>query len=498
MPNAMTMANDLESILREYRELAAPYLDAEGNITKSIPDETQGRLTDLHQRGVALKTSIAEERNRAQTQDMANLNDFLNKPDRAPLHALNADDDGRKTLNRLGWDVQNGIILAPTSIPNPLLMGDHKVEMFGEDVLFGEIPTDDPAAAVYFKTMRAAFQPGYREAFTHWLRNATKFRSESMAFSMLNGREQAALSEGSDPSGGFMVPPDVQAEMLVRTAQKSVMRRLARSVTTSRDKVVFPRVAANTGAGLGSIYSSGFVGGWVGETPAFTDTDPAFGTFEVGLKKLRVATKLSNDFLSDAAVNILAWLSVNGAENMALVEDSGFIAGDGSPLQPLGILNSAAATVDVEGSTANTISNTTAAAGSAPKLIDVQYALPSQYAENANWLMRRAIEGKIRKLVDFQSRFMWPALSGSAFAGTPRTLMDDPINNSEFVPNDGTDTNKVLIYGDFTNYIIAQRAQITTVVLRERFADNDQTGIILFERVGGALWNEDAIRIGVV
>jgi HK97 family phage major capsid protein len=35
-------------------------------------------------------------------------------------------------------------------------------------------------------------------------------------------------------------------------------------------------------------------------------------------------------------------------------------------------------------------------------------------------------------------------------------------------------------------------------VLRERFADTDQIGLILFARVGGALWNVDAVRVGVV
>ncbi len=76
--------------------------------------------------------------------------------------------------------------------------------------------------------------------------------------------------------------------------------------------------------------------------------------------------------------------------------------------------------------------------------------------------------------------------------------MGYPIDNSDFMPNDGTDANAVILYGDLSAYIIGQRAQITSVVLRERFADTDQVGIILFERVGGAVWNPDAMRIGIV
>ena len=66
------------------------------------------------------------------------------------------------------------------------------------------------------------------------------------------------------------------------------------------------------------------------------------------------------------------------------------------------------------------------------------------------------------------------------------------------MPADGAANNTPLIVGDFSNYIIGQRTQITSVVLRERFADSDQVGIILFERVGGAAYNFDAFRIGYV
>jgi HK97 family phage major capsid protein len=320
-----------------------------------------------------------------------------------------------------------------------------------------------------------------------------------MAYNMLSDIEQKALSEGTDTAGGFLVPPDVQAEILVRLPQSSVMRRLGRVVTTSRDKLTWPRVQAK--ATDGSIYSSGFVGGWVGETPAFSDTDPAFGTFEIAIKKARVATKLGNDFLSDAAANVLAFLAQNGAENMGLVEDNGFIAGLGTPLEPLGVLEGGATTVDVEGSVDNTFSNNAteaaAATGSAPKLITLVYTLPSQYANGASWLMRRATEGNVRKFEDANGRPLWPPLMGSGLAAAPREILSYPVNNSEFMPAIGADA-KIIIFGDLSNYIIAQRAQITTVVLRERFADTDQTGIILFERVGGALWNEDAIRIGAL
>ena len=100
--------------------------------------------------------------------------------------------------------------------------------------------------------------------------------------------------------------------------------------------------------------------------------------------------------------------------------------------------------------------------------------------------------------MDAGGRFLWPSQTESGFAATPRQLMGYPVYNSDFMEADGTDANRVLAYGDLSAYIIAQRAQITSVVLRERFADTDQTAIILFERVGGNIFNLDAVRLGIV
>lgn len=473
---------------------------------KGLPTEKAGEWSAMLQKAGELKGEIdSETKLENDKQSLADIDRYLNDPVRNNAHGhINNDDDGRKALRAQGWEIKGGMVYAPHSQEGQTfaridgtktVLG--KQEMFPEEVLFGDIPENDPIAAHYFKQVRASMQPSYKTAYTRYMRFAVQHRSEGMAFNMLAPSEQKALSEGADANGGFLVPPDTQGEVLARVAQMAIFRQFARVQTTSRDYITWPMVKAH--ASSGSIYSSGFVGGWAGETPAFTDTDPGFQQFAVPIKKIRVATKLSNDLVADAAVNILSWLAMNGSENMALVEDSGFLTGDGTALQPLGILNtSGITTVDVEGSTSNTISNTTSAAGTAPKLITLAYALPSQYLNRSRWFMRRTIEGKIRGLVDAQGRFMWPAATEGSFAQVARTLMGYPVENSDFMPNDGADANKVLLYGDLSYYIIGQRAQITSVVLRERFADTDQVGIILFERVGGACWNPDAFRIGIV
>lgn len=477
----------------------------------TMPAEATAEDEQLHERALKVREAIEQEKVRARDADFDDLLHYQNDPSyRIPVGAhVNSDDSGRKTIESAGWKIKSGVIVRETSL------GDYP--MYEEEVLFGPLPENSSEREFYTLT-RAAIQPEYRDAYVKFIKLVARTGEKSTALSMMSGAEQKALSEGLDTAGGYLVPPDVQAEIFARTAQQAVIRQLARVINTSRDRVMWPRVepaSASTGSppgntGGGSIFSSAFVGTWFGESASQNDIDPVFGTVDIGIRKIRCSTKMSNDFISDAVTNIPAFLATDGGRNMALVEDNGFLRGQqlGNPsLEPNGLLSEtalqaggASAVLIEDSSTANNIANAGYAAGtgSAGRIIGLAYALPAQYVQGASWVCRRSVEGKIRALQDGQGRFLWPPAIASGFAAVTRELLGMPIYNSDFVPADGTDTNQVLILGDWSAYIIAQRAQITSTVLRERYADTDQTGIILWERVGGGLTNPDAFRVGVV
>lgn len=482
------LATELEQVKAQATAIITEFKD------KPIPAEKRAELETLMGKAGDLKGQVVDLEDReAKARDLSDLDTFLNKPQYRVPHGIGGGEDATKSaLKTAGWEVKAGMIHAPTSLGKT-------VEMYPEAVLFGDIP-DDRDSAQFVKTTRAAFQPEYRDAYDHWLRLSFRLKDDAKAFTMLAPAEQKALSEGIDTAGGYLVPPDVQAEVLVRLPMMAVMRSLARVVTTSRDVLRFPRIqpagatAGGMASGGDSIFTSGFVGDWAGETPVFADVDPKFGTFEVAIKKIRVATKLSNDLMADAVYNPLAFLAVDGSRNMALVEDKGFVAGVGDALHPTGVLNGGSPTVDITGTTTHTISNTTAALGSATKIMNVQAQLPEQYQPGASWLMHRLARLDIRSLVDAQNRFIWAA----GFEAQLHELLGKGLKTSDFMTRPAAANDVGLVYGDFSAYIIGQRAQITTTILRERFADSDQTGIILWERVGGGVWNTDAFRLGNV
>lgn len=456
----------------------------------TMPSDVADEDATLVTRAMEIAKAIEVENLHIRDMQMAKFDDWADRPAAPFRHAINDEDDSYARLTRGGWDIQNGMVMKETST-------GQSVAFCPEEVLVGPIPGDDPVTAQYFKQTRAIFKTEYRNAYVKWLKAPYHGEGGDQAALRHVGQEMNALQEGQSDLGGFLVPPDVQAEMLQRMAQTAVMRRLCRVVPTSRDKLQWSAVSA--ASSNGTIYSSGFVGSVAGETPAFSDTDPAFEQFEVSIKKFRTATKLSNDFIADAANNVLAWIAQNGSENLGLVEDYYFLNGNGTGNQPLGLLNCGLSTTSVEGSTTDHISNTISNAGSAPLIDALPYLVPAQYVANASWLMARSTEGKIRGLVDANARPWWmPQQVAGGSGTTPKELGGYPVYNSDFVPVGGTNANKVLIFGDFRNYIIGQRQAMSTVILRERFADNDQTGIIINERAGGALWNTDSMYLGIV
>ena len=241
-----------------------------------MPAELKMKLEALLSKAEELKPKLdLEHELEKKATQVRDLHQYLETPQyKVPRGPINADSDGRKTLLSAGWEIKSGIVYAPTS------MGLHP--MYPERVITGEAHGEDEEK--YFHQVLAVLQPEYKEVFNKWFAQAIRTKNEAMAFTLLEPSEQKALSEGIDQSGGYLVPPDMQAEVLARLPMNAVMRSLAMVRQTSRDVLRFPRIqpapgtasgmAGTAGADGGSIFTSGFVGSWAGETPAFQDVDP--------------------------------------------------------------------------------------------------------------------------------------------------------------------------------------------------------------------------------
>jgi HK97 family phage major capsid protein len=315
--------------------------------------------------------------------------------------------------------------------------------------------------------------------------------------------ERHTLTVASDGAGGYTVPADSRTNILSRLPALSKIGALVTTQPTSRDALEWPRVVPN--ANSESIYTSAFVGSMVGEQPATTagQNEPSFGMFTIPMKNARSQARLSFNLVGDAEFDILSFLQSDGALNMALLREQQIIAGTGIGANCKGIItysgdgtDGTIATVDVEGSTSNEISNTAAAVGSAPKILDLIYAVPAQYRQLPSFrvAMTSLQEKKIRQLIDANGNFLW----APGFAATPDTLLGYSIAVSEFMENGGTNGNRVLLAGAFDQLIVGVRQDLSVAVYQERFADLDQVAIFLRQRFGPGVTNNDAFRIGIV
>src|SRR5690606_28354613 len=111
-----------------------------------------------------------------------------------------------------------------------------------------------------------------------------------------------------DTAGGFLVPEDVQTEVIKKLATMAVIRRLARVIQTGRDLVTFPRVNYSTD----DKYTSGVRFTWTGETPASSTahraTEPVFGQIAIPVHTAMASLAISQNLLEDSMFNLSAYI----------------------------------------------------------------------------------------------------------------------------------------------------------------------------------------------
>ena len=116
-------------------------------------------------------------------------------------------------------------------------------------------------------------------------------------------------------------------------------------------------------------------------------------------------------------------------------------------------------------------------------LLDLIGSVDPAYQGNARFMFNFSTLTALRKLVDGVNRPLWEP---NVQAGAVSTLLGMPYTINQNMASIGAG-NKSVLFGDFKNYLIREVAQDRLVVLRERFADTDEIGIVLLSRRDGQL-----------
>ncbi len=295
--------------------------------------------------------------------------------------------------------------------------------------------------------------------------------------------ESKALSAGSNPDGGYLVPEETEAQVMQALKDVSPIRAIAgiRQVSST----VYKKPFSISGPGTG----------WVGETAARPETtSPTLAELSFPTMELYAMPAATSTLLDDSAVNIDEWIAEEVRTAFAEQEGAAFVNGDGIN-QPSGFLNA----TKVENSLwswGNLGYLATGVAGGFPTtnasdvLIDLIYAVKAGYRANAHFVMNRATQAEIRKFKDANGNYIWqPAVSPEAAP----TLMNVPIAESEDMPDIATDSFSIA-FGNFERgYLIVDRVGIR--VLRDPYSSKPYVLFYTTKRVGGGVQDFDAIKL---
>jgi len=305
------------------------------------------------------------------------------------------------------------------------------------------------------KTGRAA--AGYKKAFWNAMRSKTP-----------NTEVLNALSIGTDSEGGYLVPDEFERTLVAALEEENIIRSLAHVITSSSGDKKIPVVASNGAAS------------WVDEGAAIPESDDTFGQVNLGAHKLATLLKISEELLNDSAFNMEQYTAREFGRRIGRAEEEAFITGSGTG-RPTGFLTTAQVGVTTAGATAITLD----------EVIDLYHSLREPYRRKAVFILNDMTVKAIRKLKDTTGQYLWQP---SVIVGAPDTILGRPIKTSSYMPAVEVGS-KVIAFGDFSYFWIADRQGRSFKRLNELYAANGQVGFLGSQRVDGKLILPESIKL---
>ena len=279
-----------------------------------------------------------------------------------------------------------------------------------------------------------------------------------------------ALQVGTLSEGGYTVPDEFDRQLIEGLEDENIMRGLVHIIRTGSGEHKIPIIASH---GTGS---------WVEEEQQIPESDDAFSQVTLTAHKFATMIRISRELLNDSAFDLASYIAHEFVRRAGAAEEQAILTGDGSH-KPIGLLH---ATLGAQ--TGVTAASSTAI--TADELIDMQHSLKSGYRRKACWIMNDATISAIRKLKDGNGQYIWqPGIK----EGAPDMLFNQRVLMSNYMPLIGAG-NKVILYGDYSYYWLAEREGRTLERLNELYAVTDQVGFKMTERLDGRLILPEAVK----
>ena len=307
--------------------------------------------------------------------------------------------------------------------------------------------------ALIAKRILATETPAYRSAFAKALTSSQPAWTSEEARAI---SEYRAASEGTDSAGGFGVPVFIDSSIILTSGSAAApVYNLARKVSVTNDE-------------WKGVSSAGVSFSYDAEAAAVSDDAATLAQPTITVYKAAGFIPFSLEVGDDYPAFAAEMRRLLDSGYMDLVA-SGTVTGSGSV--PQGIFTALDANTNVE------VSVTTDGAFGAVDVLKLWKALPERYKANASWIMSTGVENEIRKFAASSDGAYYTVNLAEGGLGN---LFGRPVYTTDYAPDFTATTGaaNICVVGDFSNFVVAQRAGMTVELVPHLFdvTNNRPTG----------------------
>lgn len=342
----------------------------------------------------------------------------------------------------------------------------------------------DPRGVVPNLVLRTGSE-AYQRAFHKAMAGRTDLWTHEERVAVESTEEYRAALSLTDANGGYAVPFFLDPTLiLTNVGTANPVRQLARVETITTDT-------------WNGLTSAGVTAQWLAENTEAADASPTFSQPSIAAEKAAAFVQGSIEISQDYR-NVQADIAMMIADAKDRLEGTAFIAGAGSGSnQPEGIITA------LDGG-ASEVSPATAETFAVADVYAVQQALPPRWrGRNPAWVAEVSTINAIRQFgeSDVQHAFLTDLAGGQPPVMLGHRLYESSDMDAYADINVGaTADNHILLYGDFKQYLIADRVGLSLEFIPHLFstANNLPSGTrgwFAYWRVGGGVLVDDAFRV---
>lgn len=212
------------------------------------------------------------------------------------------------------------------------------------------------------------------------------------------------------------------------------------------------------------------------EFKPLTSSNGKFKNIELDGFLAGALSKISNSLINNSQFDIVSFVANQMAEDIARFIEHELLIGTSDKVTGLSTMQN-----KVTAAAANAITS--------DEVVKLKDSIKDVYQSNAIWIMSTATRTALRLLKGSDGHYLLQDDITSPFGST---LLGKPVYVSDNMPEIKADTTAIY-YGDMTGLATKFSENITTQVLREKYADEHATGVVAWFEFDSKVQNEQKL-----